>query len=125
MKNGIPTIHCFYSISHGKGPCDACTGCIKQGMVRLVKSGMCVADTPQTLYAEVKKHLTTENSKPGKCVHFRHTFHFTSKLANSPKVNNLTAIPETPQLHVVCNSGNVNEVNTRKILCCCTGCLST
>ena len=55
-----------------------------------------------------KNHLTTENSKPGKCVHFRQTFHFTSILANQPKVTNLTAIPETRQLHVVCNSGNVN-----------------
>ena len=122
-KSEIPTMHCFYGVRHGKGPCDACIGCVKQAMVRLVKSGTSIADTPEAFYAEAKKHLTTENSKPGKCVHFRQTFHFTSKLANWPKVSNLTPIPDTRQLHVVCNSGNVHEVNTRKILCCCTGCL--
>ena len=113
----------FYGVRHGKGPCDACTGHVKQAMVRLVKSGTSIADTPEAFYAEAKKHLTTENSKPGKCVHFRQTFHFTSKLANRPKVSNLTPIPDTRQLHVVCNSGDVHEVSTRKILCCCTGCL--
>ena len=92
-------------------------------MVRLVKSGTSIADTPEAFYAEARKHLTTENSKSGKCVLFRQTFHFTSKLANQPKVSNLTPIPDTRQLHVVCNSGIVHEVNTRKILCCCTGCL--
>ena len=42
---------------------------------------------------------------------------------NQSKGTNLTTIPDTCQLHVVCNTGNVNEVNMRRILCCCAGCL--
>ena len=110
-KQEFPTMHCFYGMRHGKGPCDACTGHVKQAMVRLVKNGTCVADTPEAFFTAAKEHLTTENAKPGKCVHFRQTFHFTNKLANCPKSTNLTAIPDTHQLHVVCNNGNVNEVN--------------
>ena len=30
----------FYGVRHGKGPCDACTGRVKQGITKLVKSGV-------------------------------------------------------------------------------------
>ena len=122
-KHAVLTMHCFYGIRHGKGPCDACTGLVKQAMVRLVKNRTCVADTPEVFFSAAKEHLTTEKANPGKCVHYRQTFHFTNKLTNRPKGTNLTAIPDTRQLHVVCNTGNVNEVNMRRILCCCAGCL--
>ena len=94
----------------------------KQAMVRLVKSGTSIADTPEAFYAEAKKHLTTENSKPGKCVHFRQTFHFTSKLANRPKVSNLTPrepvyFKLVPNLNI--EQRNVYQSNQREMLIFC------
>ena len=56
-------MHCFYNVRHVKGPCDACTGCVKQGMVRLVKNGTCVTDTPEAFYAEAKKTLNNREFK--------------------------------------------------------------
>ena len=31
-KVELPTMHCFYGVQHGKGPCDACTGRVKQSI---------------------------------------------------------------------------------------------
>ena len=103
-KHAVPTMHCFYGIRHGKRPCDACSGHVKQAMVRLVKNGTCVADTPEAFFSTAKEHLTTEEANPGKCVYYRQTFHITNKLTNWPKGTNLTAIPDTCQLHVMCNT---------------------
>ena len=50
--------------------------------------------------------------------------HFTTpKIPTRPKASTLTPVPETRQLNCVCNTGIVNEVMTRKTVCCCTGCL--
>ena len=62
-KSEIPTMYCFYGVKHGKGPCDACTGCVKQAMVRLVKSGTSIAGTPETFYAEAKKTFNNREFK--------------------------------------------------------------
>ena len=37
-KSTIPTMYCFFGVRHGKGPCDACTGRVKQAITRLVKT---------------------------------------------------------------------------------------
>ena len=118
-----PTMHCFFGVRHGKGPCDACTGCVKQAVKCLIKSGTSTVDTAEAFYKAAKDHLTTEKSKPGKCVHFKQTFHFTNKIPNRPKANTRTAVPETCQLHAACNTGNAHVVNTRKIPCCCINCI--
>ena len=43
-----PTMHCFFGVRHGKGPCDACRGCVKQAVKHLVKSGTSIVDTAET-----------------------------------------------------------------------------
>ena len=118
-----PTMHCFVGVRHGKGPCDACTGCVKQVVKHLIKSGTSTVDTAEAFYEAAKQHLTMEKSKPGKSVHFKQTFHFTNKIPNRPKANIPTAVPETHQLHAMCNTGDAHVVNTRKILCCCANCI--
>ena len=39
-KNDITTQFHFFGVRHGRGPCDACTGCVKQGITRLVKMAL-------------------------------------------------------------------------------------
>ena len=80
-----PTMHCFFGVRHGKGPCDACTGCVKQAVKHLVKSDTSIVDTVESFYETAKEHLTKEKSKPGKCVHFKQTFHFTNKIPTDQK----------------------------------------
>ena len=107
-------MHCFFGVRHGKGPCDACTGRVKQGITRLVKT---------TTEIVARKQLATEKAEKGKCVHKKQTFHCTPKIPTRPKASILIHVPETRQLNCVCNNGTVNEAMTRKIVCCCTGCL--
>ena len=59
-KVELPTMHCFYGVQHGKGPCDACTGRVKQSIKQLVKSNTCIVDTPEAFFKVAKEHLTTE-----------------------------------------------------------------
>ena len=40
----IPTQRNYFGTRHGKSSCDACTGRVKQGVSRLVKSGQAVID---------------------------------------------------------------------------------
>ena len=75
-KKQKPTMHCFFCVRHGKGPCDACTGHVKQAIKCLVKAGTSVVDTVEAFYETAKEHLTTQKAKPRKCVHFKQTFHF-------------------------------------------------
>ena len=100
-----PTMHCFFGVWHGKGPCNACTGHVKQAVKQLIKSGTSTVDTAEAFYKAAKEHLTTEKFKPGKCVYFKQTFHFMHKIPNRPKANTFTAVPETHQLHAICNTG--------------------
>ena len=122
-KSIIPTMHCFFGVRHGKGPCDACTGRVKQAITRLVKTTTEVVNSAKSFFEVAKEHLTREKAEPGKCVHFRQTFHYTPKIPTRPRASTLTPVPETRQLNCVCNNGKTNEVMTRKIVCCCTGCL--
>ena len=118
-----PTMHCFFGVWHGKGPCDACMGQVYQAVKQLIKSGTSTVDTAEAFYKAAKEHLTTEKFKPGKCVYFKQTYHFTHKIPNRPKANTLTAVPETCQLHAICNTGDAHVVNMRKILCCYVNCI--
>ena len=113
----------FFGVRHGRGPCDACTGRVKQGITRLVKTSTEVVNSAKSFFNVATEHLAKENAEPGKCIHFKQTFHFTSKIPSRPKGSGLTAVPETRQLNCVCNNGQLNEVMTRKVVCCCTGCL--
>ena len=101
-------------MKHGKGPCDACTGHVKQAVKHLIKSGTSTVDTAEAFYEAAKEHLAMKKSKPVKCVHFKQTFHFMNKIPNRPKANTLTAVPKTHQLHAMCNTGDAHVVNTRK-----------
>ena len=123
LRSQTPTMHCFFGLRHGKGPCDACTGRVKQGITRLVKTSTEVVNSAKSFFNVAKEHLAKENAEPGKCVHFKQTVHFTSKIPSRPKGNDLTAVPETRQLNCVCDNGQLHEVMTRNVVCCCTGCL--
>ena len=122
-KSTMPTMHCFFGVRHGKGPCDACIGRVKQAITRFVKTTTEVVNSAKSFFEVAKEHLTREKAEPGKCVCFRQAFHYTPKIPRRPKASSLTSVQETRQLNCVCNSGKVNEVMTRKIVCHCTGCL--
>ena len=122
-RSQIPTMHCFFGVRHGKGPCDTCTGRIKQGITKLVKTSTEVVNSAKSFCNVANEHLAKEKAEQGKCVHFKQTFHFTCKIPSKPNASALTAVPETRQLNCVCNNGKPNEVMTRKVVCCCTGCL--
>ena len=119
-------MHCFFGVRHGKGPCDPCTGRVKQAITRLVTTTTERVNSAKSFFEATKENLTREKAEPGKCVHLSQTFHYTLKIPTRPKASTLTPVPETRQLNCVCNNGKVNDngkVMTRKTLCCCTGCL--
>ena len=49
----IPTQGNYFGTRHGKSSCDACTGRVKQGVSRLVKSGQAVIDDAQSFMMHV------------------------------------------------------------------------
>ena len=57
LRSQIPTMHCFFGVRHGKGPCDACTGRVKQGITRLVKTSTEVVNSAKSFFNVAKEHL--------------------------------------------------------------------
>ena len=68
----------FFGIQHGKGPCDACAGRVKQKVMNLVKTENVVVNHAPDLYKACKDHLETTKTE-GACTHYLHSFEFTSK----------------------------------------------
>ena len=101
-SNDIPAQKNYFGVRHGKSSCDACTGRVKQGVTRLVKSEQEVVNSAQTFYETCVKHL----EKPlieseDKCQHYILTFEYHKKLGNT----------------------NGRELYYRKFACCCFGCI--
>ena len=91
----LPTMLNFFSVHHGKGPCDACAGQVKQKIVNLVKSETVVIHTAQDFFKACKEDLETKQKEDGSCLHFLQTFHFMNKLATRPNTGKWTTVPET------------------------------
>ena len=122
-SSDIPTQKNYFGVRHVKSSCDACTGRVKQGVTRLVKSEQEVVNSAQTFYETCVKHL----EKPlieseDKCQHYILTFEYHKKLAKRPSTANLPAIPDTCKLHQIGNT-NGRELYYRKFACCCFGCI--
>ena len=68
-ENNIPTQCHFFGVIHGKRPCDACTGHVKQGITRLVKNGTEVVNSPTAFYQAAVKHLVKPVKLENVCQH--------------------------------------------------------
>ena len=53
----LPVLKNYFGIYHGKSSCDACTGRVKQGVTRLVKSEAEVFNNARSFYECCVKHL--------------------------------------------------------------------
>ena len=89
----------FFGVRHGKGPCDACAGWVKQKIDRLVRSETVVINCATELFNACKNHLETKYDQDDKCVHFLQTFHYTPKLSHRPNTDRWTTVPGTHKLH--------------------------
>ena len=115
----------FFGVRHGKGPCDACAGRVKQKVTNLVKTETSVIHNAQDLFHTCEEHLETKLKDDGSCMHFIQTFYFTNKLPTRPKTESWTTVPDTHKLHSVINSPGSHQINLKYILCCCIGCLNS
>ena len=101
----IPVQKNYFGVGHGKSSCDACTGRVKQGVTRLVKSGQEVVNSAQSFYDACVKHLQISPTKDDKFQHYMITFHFQKQIGKRPKTDKLVGIPETRKLHQIGNTG--------------------
>ena len=111
----------FFGVRHGKGPCDACAGRVKQQIVSLVKTETVIINTARDFYEACKEHLETCNTEG--CVHFIQTFEFTLKIPNRPNTSKWTSVPDTRKIHSITNVPKKQVINIKKFLCCCNGCI--
>ena len=118
----IPIQKNYFDVRHGKSSCDACTGRVKQGVTRLVKSEQEVVNNAKGFYDACVhlKHLQISPTNDDKCQHYMITFHFQKQLGKRPKTDKLIGIPETRKLHQIGNMGG-NVLHFRKFVCCCFG----
>ena len=72
---------------NGKGPCDSCTGWVKQQIVSLVKTEAVTINSARDFFDACKEHLETRHTEG--CVYFIQTFEFTSKIANRPNTSKM------------------------------------
>ena len=76
----VPVLKNYFCVCHGKGSCDACTGRVKQGVTRLVKSETKVVNSTRAFYKCCVKHLQKPLLKA--CQHYILTFEFHNKLSS-------------------------------------------
>ena len=74
MQRKVPVLKNYFGVRHGKSFCDACTGRVKQGLTRLVKSGTEVVNSTRSFYECCVKHLQKPLLKA--CEHYILTFEF-------------------------------------------------
>ena len=112
----------YFGVRHGKSSCDACTGRVKQGVTRLIKSEQEVVNNAQSFHDACVKHLQISPTNDDKCQYYMIRFHFQKQLGKRPKTDSLIGIPETCKLYQIGNTGE-NVLNFHKFACCCFGCL--
>ena len=122
-QSDIPTMHNFFGVRHGKGPCDACTGRVKQGIVNLVRTELCVVNTAQTFYEACRDNLEKPPSDSGECKHHILTFEMHPKIKKRPNTQKWTALPDTRKIHSVCTGDSKDVLNFRYFACCCDNCM--
>ena len=76
------TVLNIFGVKHGKGPCDACAGRVKQQISSLVKTEEVTINSAREFFDACKEHLETRHTEG--CVHFIQTFEFSNKIANRP-----------------------------------------
>ena len=86
-QSKIPIMKNYFGVHHGKSSCDACTGRVKQGVSRLVRSEIEVVNSAKTFHTACVKHL----AKPpkltsGDCQHYMLTFELHAQLHSRPKL---------------------------------------
>ena len=111
----------FFGVRHGKGPCDACAGRVKQQISSLVKTEEVTINSAREFFDACKEHLETRHTEG--CVHFLQTFEFTNKIANRPNTKKWTSVPDTRKIHSITNVPKKGVINIRNFLCCCNGCI--
>ena len=113
----------YFGVCHGKSSCDACTGRVKQGISRLVRSEIEVVNSATTFYTACVKHLAKPpKCKSGECQHHILTFELHPKLPSRPKTISWPTVLETCKFHSIGNT-NTNDIYLRTYTCCCVGCL--
>ena len=123
-EKDIPKERNFFGVRHGKGPCDACAGRIKNRLSNLVKTEHCVINSAQTCYEACKENLETKWPEKNECCHYILTFHFTSKIAKRPNTTKWKGVESTREhMHSIMNTGKGLKVNVRDVVCLCSGCL--
>ena len=116
----VPVMKNLFGVCHGKSSCDACTGRVKQGVTRLVKSGTEVVNSAKSFYKCCVKHLQKPLAK--ECQHYMLTFEYHNKLSSRPDSKKWPGIPETRKFPSIGNTEN-KEVYFHTFSCCCNGCL--
>ena len=81
----IPTQKSYFGVRHGKSSCDACTGRVKEGVIRLVQSGEAVVNSAETFYKTCVEHLQKPMEKSDKCQHYMLTFELHKKVCRRSK----------------------------------------
>ena len=117
----ITTQSNHFGTRHGKSSCDACTGRVKQGISRLVKSGQAVIDDAQSFYDTCIQHLEKPLVQSDQCQHHRLPFELHKKIVKRPSTLQPVGIPDTRKLHQIGNTGG-KVLNFRKFTCCCYQC---
>ena len=102
----LPTQRNYFGTRHGKSSCDACTGRVKQGVSRLVKSEQAVVDDAQSFYDTCIQHLEKPLVQSDKCQHHILTFEMHKKIVKRPSTLQLVGIPDTRKLHQIGNTEN-------------------
>ena len=81
----VPMVQNYFGVRHEKSSCGACTGRVKQGVSKLVRSGTEVVNSAETLYSTCVKHLQKPLEKHSEqCQHYIPTFHLHPRLKSRP-----------------------------------------
>ena len=122
LAESIVPMQChFFGVQHGKGPCDACTGRVKQGIITLVKNETEVVNSALAFYQAGVKHLEKPLKSENVCQHHILTFELHKKIGTRPKTINWVPVPETRKIHSIGNMGNPSLLYFHNFACCCEG----
>jgi hypothetical protein len=119
-KMTLPTERCFFGSRHGKGPCDALGGLVKNCASRHVKSRKGVIANAEDMLTFANENLARDE-KTNKRVFFLISAEEIQEQRNKVKPKTKT-VPDTREIHAITNSPD--GLRKRFLACYCSPCRS-
>ena len=122
-KYGYSISRHYFGSGHGKGPSDGATASFKRLLNSAVKARKAQLTNVEDVYKYAKANLEIKAIEAGQCTHYRRHVIMVAKKEIKMILETKPGVPQTRQIHSVCNIQESGLLKTRNLSCFCEPCM--